>query len=59
MSSIDTLLKQKIISLAASQGANLVGVATVSVYADYVEEAGARLRETGATGKAYMLPGDA
>lgn len=52
-------LKKRIISLATSHGADLVGVAHASVYADYVEEASARLQETGATGKDYMLPEDA
>lgn len=52
-------LKERILSLATSQGADLAGVAGVSVYANYVEEASARLQETGATGKDYMLPGEA
>ena len=52
-------LKKKIISLATSHGADLVGVTGVNVYADYVEEVSARLQETGATGQDYLLPGDA
>ena len=52
-------LKNDIISLAVSHGADLVGVAGVNVYADYVEEAAARLQETGATERDYMLPADA
>ena len=52
-------LKKSIVSLAASQGADLVGVARASVYARYAEQASARLQETGATGKDYMLPGEA
>lgn len=52
-------LKNETISLAKSHGADLVGVAGVDVYADYLEEVAARLRETGATGADYMLPEDA
>ena len=52
-------LKKDILSLATSQGADLVGVAGVNVYADYVNEVSVRLQETGATGQDYMLPGDA
>ena len=52
-------LKDRIISLATSHGADLVGVAGVNVYADYVEEVSVRLQETGATGQDYMLGGDA
>ncbi|MBN2129824.1 MAG: epoxyqueuosine reductase [Sedimentisphaerales bacterium] len=52
-------LKKKIVSLASSQGANLVGVARPSVWADYLEEVRARLRETGAAGEDYMLCEDA
>jgi epoxyqueuosine reductase len=52
-------LKKNIISLATSHGADLVGVADVSVYANYAEEVSARLQETGASGMDYMLPGDA
>ena len=52
-------LKKEIISLATSHGADLVGVASVRVYADYVEEASAQLQETGATGKDYMIAGEA
>jgi len=51
--------KSKIVSLATSEGADLVGVAGVKVYADYLEEISARLQETGATGQDYMLGGDA
>jgi len=52
-------LKKKILSLAVSHGADLVGVAHASVYADYIEEVCARLQETGATAEDYMLPEDA
>jgi len=52
-------LKNEIISLAASHGADLVGVAHVSVYTDYIEQVHTRLQETGATGKDYMLGEDA
>ena len=52
-------LKKKVISLATSLGANLVGVANASVYTGYGEEVSARLQETGATGKDYMVSGDA
>ena len=52
-------LKNKIISLAISHGADLVGVANVSVYTDYIQEVSARLQETGAEGRDYMLSGDA
>ena len=50
MSSNVTSLKNRIISLATSHGADLMGVAGVNVYTDYVEEVSACLRETGATG---------
>jgi len=52
-------LKNRIISLATSHGADLVGVAGARVYVDYIEEVSARLEETGATGEDYLLPGDA
>ncbi|NQV33013.1 MAG: epoxyqueuosine reductase [Phycisphaeraceae bacterium] len=52
-------LKKQIISLATSQGADLVGVAGVKVYADYLEAVSTRLQETGATGQDYMLGNDA
>jgi len=52
-------LKKKILSIATSQGADLVGVTDVSVYTDYVEEVHARLRETGACERDYMLDQDA
>ncbi len=52
-------LKKEIISLATAHGANLVGVAHASVYADYIKEVSVRLQETGATGKEYMLSADA
>jgi epoxyqueuosine reductase len=52
-------LKNKIISQATSHGADIVGVAGVGVYTDYLEEVSARLQETGATAQDYMLPGDA
>jgi len=60
MATLDAMsLKKRIISLATSNGADLVGVAGVKVYADYAEKVSARLQETGATGEDYMLPGDA
>jgi epoxyqueuosine reductase len=52
-------LKNKIISLAESHGADLVGVAPVSIYTDYVEQVHTRLQETGAAGTDYMLGEDA
>jgi epoxyqueuosine reductase len=52
-------LKNEIISFATSHGADLVGIATVSVYTRYIEEVSARIRETGASGKDFMVPGDA
>lgn len=52
-------LKKKIISLATSHGVDLVGVASAREYTDYIEEVSARLEETGAAGKDYMLSGDA
>jgi epoxyqueuosine reductase len=51
-------LKKKIISFATSQGADLVGIAKVRVYADYLEEVCAQVQATGAVGKDYMLPED-
>lgn len=51
-------LKKQIISLARSQGADLVGVAGVRPYVDYLEEVSARVQETGATAQDYMLPED-
>jgi epoxyqueuosine reductase len=51
--------KSKIISFAKSCGADLVGIANVGVYADYLEQVSARLAETGATGEDYMVPGNA
>lgn len=52
-------LKTKIISVARSHGVDLVGVANVNVYTDYIQEVSARLQETGATEKDYMLSEDA
>jgi len=52
-------LKNKIISLATSQGADLVGVAGVKVYTEYLEEVSARLQETRATAQDYMVGEDA
>ncbi|MHC4502623.1 MAG: epoxyqueuosine reductase [Planctomycetota bacterium] len=49
-------LKHALISLARSHGADLVGVADASVHTDYVKEVSARLRETGAGGRDFMLP---
>jgi len=48
-------LKNRIVSLATSQGADLVGVARASVYTDYLERVRTRLQETGAKGEDYML----
>ena len=52
-------LKEKIMSLAASQGADLVGVAPVRAYTDYLDQVRARLQETGAQGKDYRVGEDA
>jgi epoxyqueuosine reductase len=52
-------VKTRIISVARSHGVDLVGVANVSIYTDYVQEVSARLQETGATGRDYMLSEDA
>jgi len=52
-------LKKEIISVASSHGANLVGIAPASLWADYVEQARVRLQETGASGRDYMLSEDA
>ncbi|UCC99228.1 MAG: epoxyqueuosine reductase [Phycisphaerales bacterium] len=52
-------LKTGIISLAKSHGVDLVGVANVSVYTNYIQEVSARLKETGATGRDYMFCEDA
>ena len=48
-------LKKKIISFTTSQGADLVGIAGASVYTDYIQEVSARLQETGAEGRDYVL----
>jgi len=52
-------LKKELISLASSQGANLIGVARPNLWGDYVEEARARLQETGASEEDCMLSEDA
>ena len=52
-------LKKELISLASSQGANLVAVARPNLWGDYVEEARARLQETGASEEDCMLSEDA
>jgi epoxyqueuosine reductase len=52
-------MKNEIVALAKSQGADLVGVATVEAYSAYGAEVLARLQETGATAKDYMLSEDA
>jgi len=52
-------LKSTLISFAKSHGVDLVGVARVSVYADYAREVSARLHQTGAAATDYMLPEDA
>lgn len=52
-------LKNKIISLAKSCGADIAGVANVKTYAGYIEEVCERLEETSATGDDYMFGKDA
>ena len=52
-------LNEEIASLASSLGADLVGVAPASVHTDYIEEVRARIQETGATERDFMLPEDA
>lgn len=45
--------------MARSLGADLVGVAGVKMYADYLDEVLSRLQETGAAGQDYMVGEDA
>lgn len=52
-------LKKQVVSVAKSQGADLVGIAKVDVYTDYMQEVSSRLQETEATAKDYMLSEDA
>jgi len=52
-------LKEEVVSLASSLGADLVGVAPASVHTNYLEEARGRIQETGATERDFMLPEDA
>jgi epoxyqueuosine reductase len=49
-------LKNEIIGLARSQGADLVGVAGVEDYCDYLAEVRERFRETAARLEDYMAP---
>ncbi|MFP4382360.1 MAG: epoxyqueuosine reductase, partial [Candidatus Sumerlaeia bacterium] len=51
-------LKEEIGRLARKEGAALCGIALVERYEDYLRETTARLDETGATGRAYMLGQD-
>ena len=52
-------MKDNITALARSQGADLVGVAQVRVYTDYLEQVYAQVQKTGASKEDYMLPEDA
>ena len=53
-------LKNKIKGFARSQGADLVGVAQVEVYSDYLAEVRERSKETAAQLEDYMIsPGEA
>jgi len=52
------LLKDKIKDFARSQGADLVGVAGIEVYSDYLCEVRKRSEETGARLEDYMIPPD-
>ncbi len=52
-------LKNRIISLAKSQGADIAGIAGVDTYSEYIEDVSQRLKETGATGQHYMASEDA
>ena len=49
-------LGNEIKSFARSQGADLVGIAEVEVYFDYLSEVRKRLKETGAQLEDYMIP---
>ncbi|TFG61959.1 MAG: epoxyqueuosine reductase [Spirochaetales bacterium] len=51
-------LKDEIAALASADGADLVTAAPAGTYAGYIGEVSARLRETGASGKDYMLPSE-
>ena len=48
-------LRDEVKELARSQGAQLVGMAGVEVYTDYLTQVGERLRETGAGPQDYMV----
>ncbi len=52
-------LKSHIVSVAKSHGADLIGVAPVHVYTEYVARVRAQLQETGSTGEDYRVSGDA
>jgi len=49
-------LKNEIKGFARSQGADLVGVARVEVYSDYLAEVRERSKETAAQLEDYMIP---
>jgi epoxyqueuosine reductase len=49
-------LENEIKSFASSQGADLVGIAGVEVYFDYLAEVRKRIKETGAQLEDYMIP---
>jgi epoxyqueuosine reductase QueG len=49
-------LKNEIKGFARSQGADLVGVARVEVYSDYLAEVRQRSKETAAQLEDYMIP---
>ena len=52
-------LKQELITLSKSLGADLVGIAGAKVFSDYERETMTRLLETGASGKDYTFTEDA
>jgi epoxyqueuosine reductase len=52
-------LKERIREYAESQGADVFGVALPGRYLDYLKQARARLEETGATARDFMLSEDA
>ena len=52
-------LKDKVIQMAESEGADFIGIASPEVYEKYLDEVRRRLKETKATGKEYMLGTDA
>lgn len=51
-------LKNEVQDFARSQGADLIGVAGVEVYSDYLAEVRARSKETAARLEDYMVPPD-